>query len=528
MKNQHLILAFVLAVGLQANSQAASVLTEFEFNEGAGSTTTHKAGTLVGNLATINPANIPVATDDSPSGKAGDRSVKFNGEGYLVVDDRSGPVLALNQGPLTIEAWIKNLAPRADDPFAQANIVNYAPAGGYNLGVYQGQLAFTFAGVADIGSGLVVPNDDDTWHHVAAVWESSRGVTFYLDGQSQFIEETRNIAPPGQNLFRMGAWGNGINQRHTGSLDRVRVHNALLAAADLDGDAANPKPPLASTVVAYNFNEAAPPFANAATTVRPAVSSEEFLGGNTTFSTDTPSGQNGDFALLFDGGDRVTIDDPNGLLQIESQDLTIQAWIKTDQTTRGDIVVYGPPRGYLMRLAPNRMLQFTALGIADVGTQAAVTNDGVWHHAAVVHVQGQEVRYYVDGSLKHIEPYTGGVGAAGTQVLTLGRFPNNDGPFNGLIDRVKIHRGALTQVELDSQRIPGQQEQPPAFAIEAAAVISWPTKPPGFTLQVTTSLNAPVQWSDFTNVLFRVVEGGSHRVFVPAGEKSKFFRLFKP
>ncbi len=75
-KVKRLIAGITLAAvcaGLAA--KAASNLVDFEFNEGVGSSSTStKAGNLVGRLGrTVNHANDPVLSGDSPAQKAGER-----------------------------------------------------------------------------------------------------------------------------------------------------------------------------------------------------------------------------------------------------------------------------------------------------------------------------------------------------------------------------------------------------------------------------------------------------------------------
>ena len=110
-----------------------------------------------------------------------------------------------------------------------------------------------------------------------------------------------------------------------GKIDRFRIHKEVLTADQLDNAAATPKPVRASTLVAYSFDQAAPPFPNAATAVRPAYDIR-----SPSFVTDTPSGKAGDTALNFTTGQYVTVDDPDLKMQLDTLDpsFTLQAWVK--------------------------------------------------------------------------------------------------------------------------------------------------------------------------------------------------------
>jgi hypothetical protein len=87
----------------------APVSVEFNFDEGAGSTVTNRAGTLVGMLGIAPvPENEPLVITQSPSGAAGDTAVELQGNGFLVADDSTTPALGtLHTNAFTLEAWIR-------------------------------------------------------------------------------------------------------------------------------------------------------------------------------------------------------------------------------------------------------------------------------------------------------------------------------------------------------------------------------------------------------------------------------------
>ena len=75
----------------------------WNFNEGEGTVVTDDSGQF--DVVLGKPGlGSPVVQEDSPSGQAGDRSVVANG---LTVDDSDNPILDLQQGPVTFEAWVK-------------------------------------------------------------------------------------------------------------------------------------------------------------------------------------------------------------------------------------------------------------------------------------------------------------------------------------------------------------------------------------------------------------------------------------
>ncbi|HWH72428.1 MAG TPA: LamG domain-containing protein, partial [Candidatus Sulfotelmatobacter sp.] len=415
LKTQYLAAGVLLAgLCLAPRTEAAKNLASFDFNEGPGAvTTTSKDGTLVGSLGhAIDAANHPVLTSDSPSLKAGDGSVSLNGVGFLVVNDSPNPVLGIQTNAFTIETWLKwNTA----DLHTVDGFVGYG--GTYKLG-FMGLLNYnivlTAFGVADIDSGIQMPFDGG-WHHVAAAWQPGVGVTFYLDGSTTTtVEFTNAFQVPLNNYLTLG--GERLDNPFNGSLDRVRIHKKFLTASELDAVAGSPKAPLSETVVAYNFNETTLPCQNATAPARPAISSEEYLAGITRpeVSTDTPSGKTGDYAFSFNQRTYILAPDLNNVIALDQANpsFTLEAWVKfgTQPQERSVLFGYNGPGGaFSFSVTAQRQLFVTTYGIADSPSAATIPNDGLWHHIAVVHENGKELRFYVDGVLGDTVPYLGGV-----------------------------------------------------------------------------------------------------------------------
>lgn len=208
------------------------------------------------------PEPEPVISTSSPSGAAGDTSIQFKGTSSLGVDD-AAEVLNIIEGPITIETWVMI------DDYADfwTGLVSWGFT--YKLGLSNdGQFIFTFFGIVDIFSGydLTPFIGDGQWHHLAAVWESGLGVTFFVDGEDVgIIAETGSPRAPQGFNFTVGGENNGTVP-FIGKMDRVRIHNAAVLEG-LDSVADAPKPPLDTTIVHYDFDEAGPPFASSGSAV---------------------------------------------------------------------------------------------------------------------------------------------------------------------------------------------------------------------------------------------------------------------
>jgi hypothetical protein len=519
---------------LTNSAGGTTALLDFEFNEGSGTNITDLASKLEGVLgAQLDPAADPSVVTNSPSGTAGDWAVSLNygndsSQGFLLVDDSNGPILALATNAFTMEAWI-NIDPtdiRLDEGIG-------AYGGSYKLGLDNGELVFTLYGVVEIPSGLIVP--PGSWHHVAAVWQPGVGVTFYLDGGAATpLTETHAIPGFANNVLTIGAddvFGNAAQ----GLIDRFRIHNAVLTAGQLDSVAGTPKAPLASTLVAYNFNESAPPFKSAASASRPAIPSNEYLQltGSPTFTTDTPSGKPGDYALNFASGQSAYVPDPNKVLALvpSAPSFTIQSWVKFDaQPGPRSVLFYntGPGGSFSFSVTyPDRHVVVSTLGIVDQVSNAAIPDDGGWHHIAAVYESGKDFLFYVDGALSDTIPYTNGVLFTLTNTACIiGSEPGGDLQYVGSMDRLKVAAGVLTPDQLDYLPVPGVPLRPPVVTIATVAQVSWPGLPSGYVLQSNTNLNSPNNWITLTNKPF--ANNGTYYLLFPTTSSAVFYRLVKP
>lgn len=309
-------LALLCVQGSPASAQTPGEFYMWNFNEGQGTTVTDDSGQMAADLGFPN-IQPTVVQEDSPSGQPGDRSIIPGG---LTVYDRVDPVLNLVQGPVTFEAWVK------PDAALTGNQDILRIGNSLKAGFTGNNILFTLLGIVDVNSQIPIPIDGE-WHHIAYVWDPGVEVVFYLDGEEvAVVAETRAARAFQNSYMSIGSDHFGGSSLRAG-IDRLRVHNAVLQADDLDSDAANPKPNLNETRVAYNFNETGAPFQNSTAASRPAIGLGPALVP--TFSSDTPTGDAGDFSLQFDGDDRVRYDD-NGifLLDIIAEPFTFESWVK--------------------------------------------------------------------------------------------------------------------------------------------------------------------------------------------------------
>ncbi len=420
-------------------------VASFDFNEGSGSAITSEDGLLTGILDGFGAPIGARVNSDSPSGADGDRSAQFNGTEGLIAEDVDGGLLPLLVGPVTVEAWVK------PDAFNETWVDIFRYGDTLKMGWNNGNLIFTFLGIVDIFPDVEIPTPVGEWHHVAATWEPGLGVVFYFDGEEiTIIGEDRNprdIAAPELTI----GWS-GSASIFEGSIDRFRIHNAIVPAEELDSDPANPKASLDSTVADFQFDSGFPAESQgsvALTAVRP---SEELDVFGAVVNQESASGVSGDNSVKFNGtegliadpGDNFFLDD----LLFDSH--TAEAWVKIDQFSETWVDIFRYAASVKMGFN-NGNLIYTYLGIIDIFPDIEIpVEPGEWHHVAVTVDLGIEVNFYFDGELITSVPVEGAPRAPDeASDLTLG-WSGSASILEGSIDRFRLHVGALSADELDS------------------------------------------------------------------------------
>lgn len=486
MKKPHTqskLVALLLALSSIVSAQGQAIFN-FPFNEGGTNlTTTDSVQSIQASFgaAVMDPAvDIAALTNISPSGLPGDGSFFNLGKGFIIAND-SAKALAITNGPITMEAWVRK---NGDVANTTEGVVSYG--GTYKMGFRtSGIMVFTLLGKVDITSTMTQKLPFDEWVHIATVWQPGVGVTFYVGSNSlfgatnKFVANTNTSAiSPLHNYLSMG--NEGVANPLVGTFDRVRIHNAILSAAELDEDPLNPKTNYASTLVSYNFNETDFPSLNSAPPSLPAssgVSQVPILTGP--IWTNGVTSDTNDFALSFDGARRIIFLDTAAQITLGSDttgtngDYTVQAWVKLplgyEPTTRMIMFQYQANPSFSFSINTGRRLHTTTLGKNDVVSGAQVPNDNQWHHVAAVHENGVEVRFYIDGVLLSRMPYIRGPGLQTTYQLTAGGSSSITGnPFVGTLDRISLTKGTLAPSEFD---IPGFVPAPPTTGDTTSGLI---------------------------------------------------------
>lgn len=500
----------ILAAGLGWNPGAkAEPVLNFPFNEGSGSTTTDTVQGFVGVLGIAQNPEVDTVTlvANSPSGQAADRSILTAGSGFLMVADTNA-VLDITEGPITLESWI------FIDPLTPAKAAEGILAYGnsYKMGLRSGYQVFTLFGKVDVENTAAGPIPAGEWVHLAAAWEPGAGVHFYVNGVESFVPDANTVSRPVQHNY-LSIASEGLGNNSVGTFDRMRIHHALLTAAQIDSVAATPKATLPSTLISYDFNEAALPATNSVAAGFPTVLSSTLLPSLTgpQWTNDTPSGAAGDFALAFLTENppikevvTVPFGDTPIDLGVNNISYTLQTWLKlpTGPLEERRVIFRsdGPAPRVALSINANRTLHTTILGTADFTTSVRVPNDNRWHHFAAVMDNFDQLHFYLDGVLRQTvtRTQTGAPSSGTVSQLLIGK-ESEARYFRGVLDRVKIDNAALEGTALDYPAAPGLprfetlDSHPADVSVEAGGTAT-------FTATPTSATAATQQWHYRTNL----------------------------
>ncbi|MGV3774570.1 MAG: LamG-like jellyroll fold domain-containing protein [Verrucomicrobiales bacterium] len=167
-------------------------------------------------------------------------------------------------------------------------------------------------------------------------------------------------------------------------------------------------------------------------------------------SESSPSGEATDRSITTQGAGFLIADDAatKTLAFGPNEAFTIEAWVNLTpgaaKTLEG-LVTYGG--SYKLGMKAGEQV-FTLFGIADITNSAVYLQEGIWTHTAVAFEPGVGVTFYNGGTSTFVAN-TSPIPAYRDNLLVIGaeRFVNS---VNASIDRLRIHRGKLTQEQLDT------------------------------------------------------------------------------
>lgn len=174
--------------------------------------------------------------------------------------------------------------------------------------------------------------------------------------------------------------------------------------------------------------------------------------------------------------------------------------------------------GFSFSINTNRTLHTTTFKLKDIASNATIPNDGQWHHVAVVHVDGANLRFYVDAVLAATVTYTNGAGYRTSSEITVGAATTGANWFTGWLDRISYEQQALSPAEFDFPAVPPLGIRPAGNAL----TVFWRPGRIGYALQANASLQT-TGWSNIADQL----QAGENRATISPSNTTRFFRLKK-
>ena len=160
-------------------------------------------------------------------------------------------------------------------------------------------------------------------------------------------------------------------------------------------------------------------------------------------------------ALDFDGVNDFVQTTPTLAPQLGSGSLTMEAWVRTANTTGAALTAIGADGNnfneYWLGMYLNKAVIFMAGGVSCASTTSI--NDGRWHHIAGIR-SGANTTIYVDGQLENTTVIGAGVQASPTSYLAIGRYgsaPSGFGQYwQGSIEEARFYNTALTAAQVQA------------------------------------------------------------------------------
>jgi hypothetical protein len=408
----------LLVLGLVSSQVSAALIGHY----GLENNGTNSAVSAFDPIATLE-GNAAYTTD----ARVGSYAVDLDGyEDYVSLGDNFN----MNLSDWTVTAWIKT----TEDAFAR--IVAKESVVGYSLYVSTGnKVGFTCGGLSE---SFVVPSGktvyDGSFHLIAATYDRDGNATVYFDGDvlgstdiSSKVATDLNTTSPLYFGWRTTRGTGDFN----GIIDDVRIYDEVLSLEDIQE--------LGKSSAHYTFDN------NAINSSVDGPSPVGIFGGDAEYTSDAKIGTH---AVIFDGtADYVNLGDN---FDLGTCDLTLAAWIKTDEKKFARIISKEGTGGY------NLSLNFTdGVGCTINDTYhyySATYEDGHFHHLAATYDRDGFATVFFDGEALGSFDISGEAGNLNNAVnLYLGWRAGStpgSGDFNGIIDDVHIYQWALTPEEI--------------------------------------------------------------------------------
>lgn len=448
------------------SSSCSAPSGEWLLNEGIGNTANDTSGNgYVGSLDST-------MTQNWVAGKKGE-ALNFDG----VDDDVQISSAVVTAYPFTMSGWFQTSSS------ASSYLMTLGSSNSTNnfqgIRMFSGQL---YARSVESGnaSDATTTNtyNDNSWHHVVAVFSSATDRKIYVDGILQASDTTSRTFSASINRTAIGGLNNNSetpDSNFAGKLDEVRIYNYARTLPQIAWEYNQGKP-----IAWYRLDECTGSTAyNAAKNANGQVvgmNGTITIGGSgTQTSTGTCSsgtgtqawnnGTTGKFngSLNFDGvDDYITIADDDKIDFNYSQDFSVSIWFTTPAAGMSgsfDAVIEKWPGGatgypYSIRWDSDEKIRAARYDQTNnpviVSRQSYMDDD--WHHI-VFTKNGSTLSLYIDGKLDGTTTDTTNTTTTNSGGLEIAKQGSNY--YAGQIDEIKIYNYALTAAQVKTDKALG-------------------------------------------------------------------------
>ena len=427
----------------------------WKMDEGTGQTVRDYSANA--NNGTVSNGGYGATSTDGKIGKA----LSFDG-----VDDYVSTPLDVAPTAFTLEAWIKS--PRtasADDARGILDKRSVTTEWTFWLAPSTGKLRFhgwdSTATLTKAITGNTVLSAN-RWYHAVITYDGTTAI-LYVNGNNDGSSSTGNAIQNTASLIRIGTDALDVDRYWDGFIDEVRIYNYARTA---DQIAADYRAGAYRTIV----NTSVP----SSWWTTGLVGYWSFDGQYTTSTDGTKdvsnNGNYGQFkngvkpvagvvgqALSFDGVDDYVQVSNSAILNITDA-ITVEAWVYNTRTYGG--ASYDQIFGKAMDVAYSAYWQQSSgiivfrLYLAATSTDKVQRNlnanqkieVNVWKHLVFTY-NGSTMKIYVNGSLDNTVNYSGSIGT-NADYFGIGKDPDRNYYFTGLIDEVRIYNRALSADEV--------------------------------------------------------------------------------
>ena len=141
---------------------------------------------------------------------------------------------------------------------------------------------------------------------------------------------------------------------------------------------------------------------------------------------------------------------PNKILDLGTDDASLEAWFKTDKKVdQGFIFIKWDTPGYYIKVRDGLLYaRFYDGAVGDEIPSKTVVADNEWHHVVAIRKDKTMLQIYLDGKLDIENKSGAGDGSTDNGAdLEIGRY-RAERYWNGIIDEIRCWRKALTEEEI--------------------------------------------------------------------------------